>query len=155
MKKLFAIAIMGLAALTVSTERASAGWIHGLCCRKCTVAVHLKQYNAFSQFCCENPCSCLPQQNIPVYGNGNGCGNGGGAACCMQGGGSMGELPAAMQGYSGQGMVFQGAPMAPQGMIQAAPMQAWPSTAPMTMARPTGVPSYSPSNLNYAPAMGR
>jgi hypothetical protein len=66
MKRLIAIAFLGLGALTVSAGSAQAGWFfHNHHCH-CSVKIHCRQYNAFSMPCCDNPA-----------GGGDGCGPGG------------------------------------------------------------------------------
>src|SRR5205814_8867524 len=105
MKKIFVIAILGLAGLGFSVEQASAAGplLKRLCCcKRCSVKLSAKQYNAFSPYCLDSLSGCLPLAGLaggaPGYGYG-----GGGPACSYA---NMGELPAP-QGFATQGFAPQ------------------------------------------------
>lgn len=77
MKKLSAVALLGLAVSGLSTQKASALWPfsnHAPCCT--TMSIHCRQYNAFSPFCCDSACyagqggpvGCLPFAGGPAWG---------------------------------------------------------------------------------------
>jgi hypothetical protein len=159
MKKLFAIATLSIAAVVLSTGHASAWWEHF--CGKChyKIKVTCKQYNAFSPFCCDG---------VPM---GACSGNGGCPAAYSfggeagYGGGYVNELPAAADLAGGGHVIY---PNAPGGIMQG-PATGFPGAgfrippgvaaqnAPtwgQPMPNPTGVPSYYPGPMGYAPSNG-
>jgi hypothetical protein len=90
MRKFFASALLGLAALALAAGPTSAWWPFHHC--KCCVKLCAKQYNAFSPYCLDSLNGCLPPQggmgNGACYlGTPQGCSAYAGVAC-------LGELPA-------------------------------------------------------------
>jgi hypothetical protein len=142
MKKIFVIAILGLAGLVFSVEQASAAGVilsRLRCCKRCSVKLNAKQYNAFSPYCLDSLSGCLPLGGLA---GAPGCGFGGcGPACSYA---NMGELPAP------QGFVTQG--FAPQFGMPAEAVQGWSPWAP-GMVNPNGMQVY-PTAANVAPFPG-
>src|SRR5438552_14865792 len=89
MKKLFAVAFLGLATLGLSTGHARAGWLWHHHCHSCDVLVHCHQYNAFSPPCCPGDNCMKGNGAAPGYGAA-GSGAAGWDGHAMQ----MGQLPA-------------------------------------------------------------
>jgi hypothetical protein len=93
MKKLFVIAVLGTAALAMTSAKASAGWLHCWSCKHhCVMSLTCTQYNAFSPFCCDQANGCVPLQAFANACNGSNCG-----PSCV-GGACLGELPAPAAG---------------------------------------------------------
>jgi hypothetical protein len=146
MKKFFAIALLGFAALALTTGSASAGWLRDHCCKKkCCVTLCPKQYNAFSPCCIEGLPGCLPLGGL--YGP-DGCAPGceDGGAPSQPGPASVGGLPA-MGATNGQATVANpvplGAPIYNGGFAPVPNGQAWTPG----MINPSGVPGYYQPNL--------
>lgn len=89
MKKLFALASLSLAALSMATSQASAWLFCNPCCHKCEATICCKQYNAFSPCC---PVSIHSYGNCPVLNCYGGAGFDGGA-CGIGGDGVVTQLP--------------------------------------------------------------
>jgi hypothetical protein len=148
MKKLFAVAILGIAALALTTESASAGWLCHHCCKsKSCLTLTAKQYNAFSPYCLDSFNGCFPLQGMGCNGNCYmGCVGG---SCTQAGVACLGELPSpgAVTNLPQGGTVMAAPTMVQNGnAAPAAPkaaVQPWPTWAP-GMASPSGVPSYFP-----------
>jgi hypothetical protein len=168
MKRFFAIALLGLAALGLGSGRASAWWWSHCCGHKCGITLTATQYNAFSPYCLDSLHGCLPLAGLAAQVAGPECG---GAACSMQGGYCLGELPApgTITGHASAGDAVAGpalsAPVAngPQvvppttaqaPLPQGAPAQAWPTWGP-GMVNPSGVPGYFPANMGNRPLYGQ
>ncbi len=146
MKKIFVIAILGLAGMEWSAQEASAwGALRNcLCCKKCRVKLYAKQYNAFSPYCLDSISGCLPVAGLTA--SVPGCGAGG---CFADHGYAMGELPA--PGTEG----FAGPMPGPQGF--SGPVMMGPSEAAQGMPgmiSPNGMPMYYPTNTGAVPFPG-
>jgi hypothetical protein len=147
MRKQFAIALVSLAALGLTSRPASAWWFP--CCKsKCCMTLCAKQYNAFSPYCLDSLNGCFPLQgNAANGGCFLGCPTGfsahAGVAC-------LGELP---QGLAGNATVINGSTQVaptisgPNGSAAVvAPGQNgwfWPNPLP-SAPMPNGTPSYFP-----------
>src|SRR5438105_4916246 len=150
MKKIFVIAVLGLAGLGLDVGRASAGLLNCFCCKKCTMKLSAKQYNAFSPYCLDSVSGCVPATSCCGFGHGGvafcPCGpdagyGGCGPACSHSNGGwAMGELPA-----PGPGQAFNG-PMVMPGEA----LQGWPNGVP-GMVNPNALPGNYPVIMGNGP----
>lgn len=149
MKRLLTATVLSIAALTLAAGQAPAWFLTHHCCKQCCVSVCCKQYNAFSPVCCGNiTCyGCSPSLNF-----GQGCCGAGDAVAGWDGGGYLGQLPAAAPVITttpGATTIPFQAPMptpattAPMGYYGAM-MPAWP------MVQPVGYgPAYLPMMAGY------
>jgi hypothetical protein len=150
MKKLVVIAVLGMAALALTSSNASAGWLKCWPCKHhCVMSLTCTQYNAFSPYCCDQANGCVPLQAFANACNGSNCG-----ASCV-GGACLGELPAtnghAMLNAAPNGAIaMPGATMPMYGAINPMP------NAPGIVPQPMAVPSYSaPTFMGAAPVIGQ
>jgi hypothetical protein len=166
MKKILAVALVSIGVWSLAAGQASAWPMrHCWCCNKCC-RVSCSQYNAFSAFCCDG-CVCGPQRDNNGYyppvcayygdnGHGNlpaGPANGNGGNAGPVGYGPMPAYAGPVSGPTYGVPTYANAPAAPSYN----PPAFQPGYNPMPsygnpVARPTGVPSYYPSSMGYAPA---
>jgi len=158
MKKLLAIALVGVSVLGLASGRAFAWPLrHCWCCCNKGCHVNCSQYNAFSPWCCDYPCPG------PNYGNGN-CGYYPPLAAHYGDNGYASQLPAGASGGAAAAntgpATNPGSNPMPAGPAQPNAIQGAPPGYnqtlfyPTGMARPYGVPSYYPNGMGYAPGYG-
>jgi hypothetical protein len=151
MKKLFATALLSLAAIAFVTQPASAWLFCHKCCTRstCRIKVCSHQENAFSPFCVDSVryrgCGCHQFNGVQP-----GCDNGYAANGCEEG--ASGQLPAAAPAQgAAQGHSAYLAPM-PNMMTPNYPMPNGMMMAPAPGMAATGYqPGYAPY---YYPANG-
>ncbi len=153
MKKLFAVAFLGLATLGHSAEPAAAGWFHRHSC-SCDVVIRCRQYNAFSPPCCgENGL------------NGHGPAPGPGGACygapgfeghtAQFGPWTGGALAGQPMQLPGQSTPIGNPPLANSLRTAPAPVPGITQQLPSGWMRPNGPWLYHPTvNPGYAPPQG-
>jgi len=149
MRRIFVIAILGLAGLGLTVEQACAGPIKNcLCCKKCCMTLCAKQYNAFSPYCLDSVTGCVPVGGFPSWMPSNGY-QGNGSACCYPNGSGMGELPPP----GPMGPHSFGSPMMSPGMSPGDAMHGWPAYGP-GMMNPGAMPGSYPVMMNNPPMQG-